>query len=230
MPVDDFVPAPAVWELPAVALLRSWKPAPVPFARSAKADAVLPAPADVLARTQNSKYSADYKQDGYRQADEPRSATVLPNNFLDTECRAESSWARNVAAATMRPAVDSSGTLEPAAGADEAPPDAEPTAPAGPDDPAWDVAPARAKTAGSPAAFRPPPPFRIWICPSYCPAPLPASGCWPSATSHKLIPTESPDSHRHPIAPADRRANRNSHTNLRSYRAPADRLLPFLAE
>jgi hypothetical protein len=146
MPVDDSVPARVVGERPAVVLLRSWKRAPVASDRPAKADVALRAPADALARTPNSERSGGCKQDGWRLADELRSATVLLNNFVDTERRVANTLAANAAAATMQPAVDYSGTPDIADEADEVHPVVELTAFAAQDGPAWDVAFGRAKT------------------------------------------------------------------------------------
>lgn len=140
-PADDSVPAPAVSERPAFAC--NWKKALVAAVRSAKAGVVPSAVADVLARTPKSVRSDVCRQDGYRLA-ELWSLAVPPNNFLGTGPPAENRLAAAVAAAAMPSTLDYSETPDTAAEAVEAPLGL--TASAVRDDPASDVAPARAKT------------------------------------------------------------------------------------
>ena len=159
-PADDSVPARAVWELLAVAHRHNWKWALVAAARFVKADAEQHAP--VIAFASTSKLE---RWGGCRNVDELLSVTVLPNSLWDMGSEVANRLAANVAAATIRPTVDYSGTPGTPAEAEKAPPDAGLTASEGQGGPAWDVAlertRMRAKTTGSPASPRPSPPSRI---------------------------------------------------------------------
>jgi hypothetical protein len=157
-PADDSDPARAVWELLAVARRHNWKRALVAAVRSGKADAVLRLPAAASMLTSECWAAR-------RQADELLSVTVVPNNLWDMGSQVANRLAANVAAATIRPAVDYSGMPDTPAEAEKAPPDGGRIASEVQSGPAWDVAieqtKMRAKTTGSPASNRPPPPSRI---------------------------------------------------------------------
>jgi len=128
--------------------------------RFVKGDVEQGAAATVLANTSKLEHPG-----GGRQVDELLSVTVLPNSLWDIRSQVANRLAANVAAATIRPAVDYSGTPGTPAEAEKAPPDAGLTASEGQNGPAWDVAlertRMRAKTTGSPASPRPSPPSRL---------------------------------------------------------------------
>lgn len=128
--------------------------------RFVKADVEQRAPAIVFASTSKSE-----RWGGCRQADELLSVTVLPNSLWDMGSQVANRLAADATAATIRPAVDYSGTPGTPAEAEKPPPDAGLTASEGKDGPAWDVAlertKMRAKIAASPASDRPSPPSRI---------------------------------------------------------------------
>jgi hypothetical protein len=132
----------------------------VAAARSGKADAVMRLPAAVVASMLKSECWA-----ARRQADELLSVTVLPNSLWDMGSQVANRLAANVAAATIRPAVDYSGMPDTLAEAEKAPPDVGLTASEVQSGPVWDVAlertRMRAKITGSPASDRPPPRSRI---------------------------------------------------------------------
>ena len=128
--------------------------------RFVKADAEQRAPAIVLASTSKLEHSG-----GCRKVDELPSVTVLPNSLWDMGSEVANRLAANVAAATIRPTVDYSGTPGTPAEAEKAPPDGGLTASEVQGGPAWDVAlertRIRAETTGSPASDRPSPPSRV---------------------------------------------------------------------
>jgi hypothetical protein len=128
--------------------------------RFVKADAEQRAPVIAFASTSKLEHSG-----GCRKVDELLCVTVLPNSLWDMGSQVANRLAANVAAATIRPAVDYSGTPDKPAEAEKAAPDAGLTASEGQDGPAWDVALERAKLRAkitvSPASDRPSPPSRI---------------------------------------------------------------------
>src|SRR5438309_11364725 len=113
-PADDSVPARAVWELLAVAHRHNWRWALVAAARFVQADAEQHAPVIAFARTSKLEHSG-----GRRNVDELLSVTVVPNSLWDMGSQVANRLAANVAAATFRPAVDSSGTPDTLAESDE---------------------------------------------------------------------------------------------------------------
>lgn len=100
---------------------------------------------------------------GCRKVAELLAVTVLPNSLWDMGSQVANRL--DAAAATIRPAVDYSGTPDTPAEAEKAPPDAGLTASEAKGGPAWDVALEQtrmgAKTTGSPASPRRSPPSRI---------------------------------------------------------------------
>jgi hypothetical protein len=128
--------------------------------RFVKADAEQRAPVLVFASTSKAEHRG-----GCRQEDELLSVTVLPNSLWDMGRRVANRLAVDGSAAMIRSAVDYSGTPDPRAEAEKAPPDAGLTASEEQDVPAWNVALERtkmwAKITVSPASDRPSPPSRI---------------------------------------------------------------------
>jgi hypothetical protein len=128
--------------------------------RFVKADAEQRAPVIAFASMLKLEQSG-----GCRKVDELLSVTVLPNSLWDMGSQVANRLAANVAAATIRPAVDYSGMPDTPAEAEKAPPDGGLTAAEGQDGPAWDVAlertKLRAKITVSPASPPPSPPCRI---------------------------------------------------------------------
>ena len=161
-PAGDSVP---VGELLAVAHRHNWNQGLVADVRFVKADGAQGARAIVLA-----SMSKLERWGGCRKVDELLSVTVLPNSLLGMGSQVANRL--DAAAATIRPAVDYSGTPDTPAEAEKAPPDAGLTASEGQDGPAWDVAleqtMMRAKIMVSPTSDLPTPPSRICICPAYC--------------------------------------------------------------